>query len=258
MLVLQNSAVDERPVARREKSNPSTMEPKSIKEYPKATKIEIPLTEETAKWFFHALPKPYFGRPNINTMWIDATSLNIQRMPLKALSYLDVMATEEDVPGFMEPQIVEIILYERDWKGTRRAVASFRGEINGSDRRLVITLLVPVPTLRERAIRYLDDFRFFIHAHRTFEPEDVNATALMKSVNEMDQMKKVMIRKGLPEEMAQDQAARALLPAEIQRLMRPDSLGGNAEDRKKATQMMADARIAKLRGGRKTRRRRKL
>jgi hypothetical protein len=64
-----------------------------------------------------------------------------------------------------------------------------------------------------------------------------------------------MVSKGIPEEMAQDQAAKAFLPAEIQRLMRPDSLGGNAEDRKKAAQLMADARLAKLRGGRKTRRR---
>ena len=227
---------------------------KSIKEYPKATKIEIPLTEETAKWFFHALPKPYFGA-NINSMWTEADRLNFERMPLKALSYLDVRGTEEDVPGYQVPQTVEIVLYERDWKGTRRAVASFRGEINGSDRRLVITLLVPVPTLRERAIRYLDDFRFFIHAHRTFETQDANVTALMKPVDEMEQMKKVMMSKGLPEEMAQDQAAKAFLPAEIQRLMRPDSLGGNAEDRKKAAQLMADARLAKLRGGRKTRRR---
>jgi hypothetical protein len=76
----------------------------------------------------------------------------------------------------------------------------------------------------------------------------------MKPVDEMEQMKKVMVSKGIPEEMAQDQAARAFLPADVQRLMRPDSLGGNAEDRKKAAQMMANARLAKLRGGRKTRR----
>jgi hypothetical protein len=231
------------------------MELKSIKEYPKATKIEIPLSEEMAKSFFHDFPNLYFGA-SINFMWSWADRLNFQSMPFKASTRLDVRGTEEDVPGYQGPQTVEIVLYERD---PRRAVASFRG---GPDRRLVIQLLVPVPTLHERSIRFLDRVRAYA-GRRTLgehplDTVDANVRELMKPMDEMEQMKKVMVSKGLPEEMAQDQAARAFLPAEIQRLMRPDSLGGNAEDRKKAAQLMVDARLAKLRGGRKTRRRRKL
>jgi hypothetical protein len=228
---------------------------KSIKEYPKATKIEIPMTETMAKLYFYDFPNLYFGE-YINILWTWADRLNIEAMPLNAWSHLDVRRTEETVPGYQGPQTVEIVLYERYGDDTRRAFASIRG---GPDRRMVIQLLVPVPMLHERAIRLLDQFRYFVgwrlYSDNPFDRVDANERRLMKPVDEMEQMKKVMVSKGIPEEMAQDQAARAFLPADVQRLMRPDSLGGNAEDRKKAAQMMADARLAKLRGGRKTRRR---
>ena len=228
---------------------------KSIKEYPKATKIEIPMSKWTAKMFFHDFPNLYFGA-DINILWTWADRLNFEAMPLNAWSHLDVRRTEETVPGYQGPQTVEIVLYERYGDDTRRAFASIRG---GPDRRMVIQLLVPVPMLHERAIRLLDQFRYFVgwrlYSDNPFDRVDANERRLMKPVDEMEQMKKVMVSKGIPEEMAQDQAARAFLPADVQRLMRPDSLGGNAEDRKKAAQMMADARLAKLRGGRKTRRR---
>jgi hypothetical protein len=225
---------------------------KSIKEYPKATKIEIPLTEVGARIVFPDFPNLYFG-PDINILWTWADRLNFELMLFKGSTWLEVRGTEETVPGFDGPRTVEIVLYERD---PRRAVASIRG---GPDRRMVIQLLVPVPTLHERSIRFLDQFRsdvgWRLYSDNPLDRVEKRVRELMKPVDEMDQMKKVMIRKGLPEEMAQDQAAKAFLPAEIQRLMRPDSLGGNAEDRKKAAQLMADARLAKLRGGRKTRRR---
>jgi hypothetical protein len=85
---------------------------------------------------------------------------------------------------------------------------------------------------------------------------DKETRQLMKSLEEIEQMKKVLVSKGLAEDAAQDQAFKALMPANMQRWMRPDSQGGNAEDRKKAAERFAEVRRAKMKfGGRKTRRR---
>jgi hypothetical protein len=235
------------------------MEPRSLKEYPKATKIEIPLTERVAKMLFYKLPNPYFGDMGFVRYWM--YDINQETLPLKSWTQIDLTTRDEFIPPLREPQTVELLLSEEPWnRNTLRNVARIHGEINGSDRRLVITLLVPVPSLHERSIRFLDQFRFFANGHYRTQPDtvDENIRKLMKSLEEIEQMEKVLVSKGLAPDAAHDQAVKALMPADVQKLLRPDSLGGNAEDRKKAAQMMAEVRRAKMKfGGRKTRRKAK-
>ena len=233
------------------------MELKSIKEYPKATKVEIPLTERVAKMLFYNLPDTYFGSTTWMNYW--TYDINSETLPLKSWTQIHLTTREEFIPPFLGTQSVELLLSEETWSGVQRLVARIHGEINGSDRRIIIELLVPVPSLHERSIRFLDRFRSFANRHYGTQSDtvDENIRKLMKSLDEIAQMEKVLVSKGLAPDAAHDQAVKALMPADVQKLLRPDSLGGNAEDRAKAAQMMAEVRRAKMKFGGRRRTRRK-
>jgi hypothetical protein len=102
----------------------------------------------------------------------------------------------------------------------------------------VITLLVPVPELRDRTIVYIDHVRAEVRWQNT-QPPSRDAETFTKGIKEMMLMKKALIDRGLAEDAAQDQAMRTLLPEGLARLLRPDSEGGSADARKRANLFIA-------------------
>lgn len=237
------------------------MELRSLKEYPKATKLEIPLSEDMAKRLFFA--RPHFKNMPLLRTWKEL--YNDISMPFTSWKLIGLGERFVQVRqrGPNQWEVDQLTLHERpmsDILAPVRPVARIYGKLNGFDRRLIIELLVPVPSLHTRSIYFLDWLRNYaagIAVHfNTPDKIDKETRQLMKSLEEIEQMKKVLVSKGLAEDAAQDQAFKALMPANMQRWMRPDSLGGNAEDRKKAAERFAEVRRAKMKfGGRKTRRR---
>lgn len=230
------------------------MELKSILNYPKATRIEIPLSEGMAKVLFFA--KPYFD----NVQVMDRLVYDYNDMTIPFASSKRIGLTKRRQLG--DPGPSQITLYEQpisDIFAPVRPVARLSGKIDGLDRRLIIELLVPVPALHTRSVLFINQLREYAAGNKVSfnDPANIDKETrqLMKSLEEIEQMKKVLVSKGLAEDAAQDQAFKALMPANMQRWMRPDSLGGNAEDRKKAAERFAEIRRLKMKlgGRRKTR-----
>jgi hypothetical protein len=231
---------------------------KSVLKYPRATKIEIPLSEGMAKVLFFA--KPYFD----NVQVMDRLVYDYNDMTIPFASSKQIGLTKRRQVG--DPGPSQITLYEQNIAdgilGPIHPVARLSGKLDGFDRRLIIELLVPVPALHTRSVLFIDQLREYAAGNKASfnDPTNIDKETrqLMKSLEEIEQMKKVLVSKGLAEDAAHDQAFKALMPANMQRWMRPDSQGGNAEDRKKAAERFAEIRRLKMKfGGRKTRRRRR-
>lgn len=232
---------------------------KSIREYPNATKITIPLSAVVARTFFY-LPNPFFKGIDFLQRWAD--DLNRETMLMKTWTQIHIAQSDETV-FWGNPAgryTTQLTLYEEEWSAEkrRRTIATIHGEINGTDRRMIITLLVPVPSMHKRSVDFIDTFRNYAAGNSSYfaavaDVVDPKTRSVMKSLREMDAMEKVLVSKGLAPDAAHDQAVKALMPMDLQRLLRPDSLGGSPADREVANERLQDARRAlqKSRGGRR-------
>ena len=112
--------------------------------------------------------------------------------------------------------------------------------------------------MHKRSVDFIDTFRNYAAGNSSYfaavaDVVDPKTRSVMKSLREMDAMEKVLVSKGLAPDAAHDQAVKALMPMDLQRLLRPDSLGGSPADREVANERLQDARRAlqKSRGGRR-------
>ncbi len=258
---MRNSAVDGRPVARRRKSSQSTM--KSIKEYPKATKIEIPLTLSGLTRYFNFVNSAF-----ITTTYFDQTAeyplvfvkptSQLYTEPLTTRS-LVIRGSDEIKSGwqrFPRPRTLTVAqsIGERAFKD----VATLTLDVSGPVPLFVITLLVPVSKLGDRTILFIDYLRAVVPWQNT-QPPTGQTGVYVKGVREMMLMKKALIDRGLAEDAAQDQAMRTLLPADLTYMLRSDAEGGSADARKRGNLLLRliQEYILKHKAG-GTRRRRKL
>ncbi len=209
---------------------------KSIKEYPKATKIEIPLTLSGLTQYFqisNGAFNPYAGLKD--SVYNPLVFERPRSAPYpKELTTPRIRIDDRDIVGTgtrSRPRTLALIEHSPD--GSAKDVLSINLDVSGPVPLFAITLLVPVPELRDRTIVYIDYVRALVRWQNT-QPAPEHVQEYVKGVREMMLMKKALIDRGLAEDAAQDQAMRTLLPAGLASMLRPDSEGGNADARKRA------------------------
>ena len=210
---------------------------KSIKEYPKATKIEIPLTLSGLSAYFRISDSVFRYRADfLQSTYVPLTFSGGQShfYPRYTIKTPPIYIDERDIVGTREYALPrKLVLVELSEDGVRHIdVLTLTLDVSGSVPQLVITLLVPVPELRDRTIIYIDYVRARVQWRNT-QPVQKDAEVYVKGVREMMLMKTALVDRGLAEDAAQDQAMRTLLPEGLARLLRPDSEGGSADARKR-------------------------
>jgi hypothetical protein len=214
---------------------------KSIKEYPKATKIEIPLTLSGLTQYFqisNGAFNPYTGlTDSVYTPLV--FGIPVATSYPKELTTPRIRIDERDIVGTgtrSRPRTLALIEHSPD--GSAKDVLSIKLDVSGPVPLLAITLLVPVPQLRDRTIVYIDYVRALVRWRNT-QPAPEHVQEYVKAAREMMLMKKALIDRGLAEDAAQDQAMRTLLPAGLTHMLRSDAEGGNADARKRANLFIA-------------------
>jgi hypothetical protein len=221
---------------------------KSIKEYPKATKIEIPLTIGGLTRYFRIADSTFRSRFDFRDSVLTPLVFEGPRSapypkklttPAIGIEERNMVGTSRSVDTsrlVSRPRTLALIEHSPD--GSSKDVLTLTMDVSGPVPLFVITLLVPVPELRDRTIVYIDHVRAEVRWQNT-QPPSRDAETFTKGIKEMMLMKKALIDRGLAEDAAQDQAMRTLLPEGLARLLRPDSEGGSADARKRANLFIA-------------------
>jgi hypothetical protein len=213
---------------------------KSIREYPKATKIEIPLTLSGVSKYFSIMDSTftdpsYFDRLAERPMVYGEPQSKPYTKPL-TIRKLVIRENDEIESGwqrFLRPRTLTVAQSIGTTWGFAE-VANLTLDVSGPVPLFVITLLVPVSELGDRTILFIDYLRNLVRWQNTQPPDGRIVKVYIKGIREMMLMKKALIDRGLAEDAAQDQAMRTLLPGVLTRMLRSDAEGGNADARKRA------------------------
>ena len=222
---------------------------KSIREYPKATKIEIPLTIGGLTRYFRIADSTFRSRFDFRDSVLTPLVFEGPRSapypkklttPAIGIEERNMVGTSRSVDTsrlVSRPRTLALIEHSPD--GSSKDVLTLTLDVSGPVPLFVITLLVPVSELGDRTILFIDYLRNLVRWQNTQPPDGRIVKVYIKGIKEMMLMKKALIDRGLAEDAAQDQAMRTLLPGVLTRMLRSDAEGGSADARKRANLFIA-------------------